>query len=364
MPLSLIPPGTRKNNRFWLVRGRDQHGRLVELSTKTQDKSAAKQFLRDLVKELAKEEVPAPGKAIDFETAARLYAAKQGVDLDQPKLNPPAERADAYRILKLISRLGRRPIGELRHPDLVAAAVALYPRHAPSTRNREAMRPAAAILHYAAESGYCAWLKVELFDEPEPETRAVDHDAAETVIAAAPDLQAGGPKYRLLLWLFCHGTRITQTLGIGWEHVSLVERTFRLYDKKAGKWQYFPIDDEVFEELCRVPEAERRGKLFPWHTKSGVYIWLRPVRKRLRQEFGLDFTPHMARHSVGTWFNAQGEGLKTIMAKLGHRSERSSLRYTAADVRIVRAASAKRPRLTTRPAGGSDEAASQDRKTA
>lgn len=63
------------------------------------------------------------------------------------------------------------------------------------------------------------------------------------------------------------------------------------------------------------------------------------------QSLGLAFTPHMARHSLGTWLNAQGAGLKTIMAALGHADPKSSMRYQTADVEIVRQAGAKVGRL-------------------
>ena len=49
----------------------------------------------------------------------------------------------------------------------------------------------------------------------------------------------------------------------------------------------------------------------------------------------------MARHSLGTWLNASGAGLKTIMAALGHTDPKSSLRYQAADIETVRAATLK-----------------------
>jgi integrase len=65
----------------------------------------------------------------------------------------------------------------------------------------------------------------------------------------------------------------------------------------------------------------------------------------LAQQAGVYFTPHMGRHSVGTWLNEAGAGLKTIMQKLGHSDPKLSLRYQDADVEVVRAASAKMPRL-------------------
>ena len=139
----------------------------------------------------------------------------------------------------------------------------------------------------------------------------------------------------LLLWMFRQGTRITQTLSVTWNDISLQEQTFRLYDKKAEKWQTFPLHADVFQALCEIPEEQRVGRLWPWTQKTGVYRWLRHMVRHL----GIEFTPHMARHSLGTWLNASGAGLKTIMAALGHKDAKSSIRYQAADIEVVRAAS-------------------------
>jgi integrase len=185
-------------------------------------------------------------------------------------------------------------------------------------------------------------LRIKLFPEPEPETRAVSLHTARTVITsvgegARPSRAGSNIEIRrlLLLWMFRQGTRITQTLSVTWNEISLREQTFRLYDKKANKWQTFPLHADVFQALCEIPEEHRIGRLWPWSQKTGVYRWLRPMVRKL----GIEFTPHMARHSLGTWLNASGAGLKTIMAALGHKDAKSSIRYQAADIEVVRAAS-------------------------
>lgn len=325
MPFTLIPPGQRKGNPYWIARGKVS-GRSYEVSCKTRDKAAARAFARDFEQELAARRVPAAGEAIEFAAAAGFYAALRDLDL-------ASSHYDAQRLNRLIAVLGRDPIAGINQARLVEAVNLIGPNWAPATKNRE-LRMAAAVLHYAAENGWRDWLRIRLFREPPPKTRAVSRDAAVAVIAAAPD----GKKQLLLLWLFHHGTRITQTLGLSWDHgIDLGGRSFQFFDKKAQAWQTFPLADEVFEELCRIPEAERTGRLWPWHTRYGVYKWLRP----LMRELGIAFTPHMARHSRGTWLNAEGEGLRTIMEALGHKTAKSSLRYQGADIEIVRAANRK-----------------------
>jgi integrase len=326
MALTLFAPGTRKKRRFWYVRGWHD-GQRYEVSTKTPDKAEAQRFLKNLLREIEADRLPRRNEAVTFGAAARLYAEFHGLDLDDPKYG------EASRIRKLVGELGKKPVAELRQPDLVAAATRLYPRHSAATKNREALRPAAAILHYAAEAGYCGWLRVKLFKEPRAVTRAVSHDIAAALVAAAPE----GAKRLLLVWLFRQGTRISDTLRLRWQDIDLAARTVRVHVHKTDSWLTLPLHDELFEMLAAIPAAERLHRLFPWQQKTGVYKWLRP----LVRELGVAFTPHMARHSLGTWLNEAGAGLRTIMAALGHADATSSIRYQAADVEIVRAAAAK-----------------------
>lgn len=263
-----------------------------------------------------------------FATAASLYAEFRGLDLSLPR-----ER-DAQRIQRLNVVLGKRMISDIRQADLVDAANILCPNLAPQTKNREVMRIAAAVLHYAAQNDYCEWRRIRLFKEPRPRTRAVSMEVASTLIDAAPE----GKRRLLLLWLFHHGTRITQTLSITWETgISLQEQVFRIYDKKGNRWREFPLHPELIEELSAIPVEERRGRLWPWRSKSGVYWWLRPLVRQLK----ISFTPHMARHTLGRRLNESGAALRMIMDALGHDDPKSSIRYQSSDIEMVRVASSK-----------------------
>ena len=336
MALTLFAPGTRKGNRYWLVRGLHD-GRRYEMSTKTADKAAARQFLRELERELAAGRLPKAGDVVSFAAAAELYCAWA---------NPG--KGDRVRIARIEAEIGRRAIADLRQADLVAAANRLFPDHSPATKNRWVIKPAAAILHYAARQGLCGWLRIEKFREARPQTRAVSLDLAGQLVAAAP----AGPRRLVLVWLFRMGTRISDTLQVRWDAIDLQRQTVRLRIGKADNWTELPLHPELVELLAAIPHAERAdnpgGRLFPWTQKSGVYRWLRP----LVREMGVAFTPHMARHSLGTWLNEGGAGLRTIMGALHHRDPQSSIRYQMADVEIIRAATAQLPALPKARANG------------
>jgi len=73
MPLKLIPPGTRKGNKFYLILGM-QAGTQYEVSTRTPDKGLAQRRLVEL-REKILATVPLAGKRITFAQAAELYSA-------------------------------------------------------------------------------------------------------------------------------------------------------------------------------------------------------------------------------------------------------------------------------------------------
>jgi integrase len=331
MPFTLFAPGTRKNNRFWVAIVRVD-GRQVELSTKAATKTAARDFARDTEVALIAERTgrAKAGAQTTFAEAAALYAAFRGFDLSAPKLEHGRRRQEVQSINRLIGELGRLPIGEIQHADLIAAANRLYPGRVAATKNREAIRPAASILHYAADNKLIPWLRIKVFKEPRPKTRAVGTDTAAALVTAAPD----GPRRLLLVWLFRVGTRVSDTVRVTWEAIDLSRQTVRIHIRKTDSWVELPLHPEVFEMLAATPEEKRHGRLFPWTQRTGVYRWLRPLAKKL----DVTFTPHMARHSVGTWLNEQGAGLRTIMAALGHADPKSSIRYQMADVEVIRAA--------------------------
>jgi len=320
--MRLIAPGRRKGNRYWLYRGWHA-GRLYEISTRARDQAGAERVAAAFLARLGQRHPSAP---LSFAEAAALY-----LDWRRPAA------AEVKRLARLVEELGPRPVAGLRQADLVAAANALAGHVRPATRNREVLRPAAAVLHYAADNGHCPWLRVRLFREPAPATQALSRPQAAALIAAA-----GGKRRLLLAWLFGQGTRLGDTLRLEAGQIDLARRTARLYIGKSGRWTEAPLHDDVAALLAADPDLRRgAGRLFPWRARSGVYRWLRPLAARL----GLRFTPHMARHSIGAWLAAEGVGLRAIMDKLGHRDPKSSIRYQSTDLPAQRAANRKLGRL-------------------
>lgn len=323
MSFRLYAPGTRKGNRYWIARI-TVDGRRAEVSTATADQAAAKRWARDFERRLRDDRPPRPGETVSFARAADAYLAYRD----------PRE-AERRRVLRVAALLGKRIVGELRQADLVSVARLLQPRGAPATLNREVMRPAAAVLHYAARNGWCNWLRIELFREPRPKTRAVSIEAATTLIANADD-----DLRLLLIWLFRQGDRISDALRVTWADIDLPAATVRMRIGKTDRWRTAPLHLELIEILGN--RDSKSGRLFRWETKSGVYKPLRALCARV----GIKMTPHMARHSMATWLVAAGVNLRTIMAAGGWQDVKSVVRYAASDVDEVRAAGERLPGLS------------------
>lgn len=299
------PPGSRKGNRYYVVRG-SVAGIEHEITTRTRDKRAAEKLWRDFA-DAARERSKSSPRALEtFEDVADAYLSAAA--------RSKRERGYVERLKR--DAIGALAIAEVRQSDVHAAARRLYPTAKPQTQNRQAVAPAAAILHFAATDGLRDYIRVERFKETEPETRRPQAGAAEILIA-----NTEGAERRLLVFLFFQGWRITETLSLKWEHVRLPERLLRVYVGKAGRWKDVPMTDAVFEALAEDPRD--RGYVFPWRSRSGVYKWLRPLRARL----GVTFTPHMARHDFGGQLREAGATPRDLVDVGTWTSEKSTARY-------------------------------------
>lgn len=305
---SFIPPGKRKNNRFFLVRGRTPDGREFEVSTRCTDETHARRAAAIIYARLC-EERPATIQPVawSFSDACDAYI----------RWRTPAP-ADLDRIERLRTKLGSLPVAQVGQEDLVNVARA-HPRQvAGATLNREYVRPFAAVLHYAREAGARGDIRVRAFPERAPDVRVAQRAHVDLLIANA----ANEDQKLLLQWCWDLGSRISDTLRVMWDEVDLQNSQVRLtVGKKAGQVVVLPLPRSLIARLANVPV--KRGRVFPWSTKSGVYKWLGPLCKSV----GVQFRPHDARRALATEQFDAGADPRMVQELLGHASLKSTLRY-------------------------------------
>lgn len=309
MPLKLYAPGTRKGNIFWLARG-VINGRRYEVSCKTADRAAAQRFAAELEARIwAKGGEPA-NAVVTFAHAARQY---------QEAIRP--DKGDRKFIADLIGHMGHRDLASIAPGDFLIAANILRPGTKPSTKNRCVVTPGAAIMHFAAEQGWCAYLRIRKLREPRPETKALTAEEARRILTAAagksPALHA------LTALLFMHGWRISEAISLRWQDVDLSQcRISKGVLKRGGTRLWKALDPMVRDALANLP-GDHTGRVFPWETRWGAAIALR----KLGAAVGLRFTPHMARHTMATQAVSAGADLKTVMRLGDWVSLKSVIRY-------------------------------------
>jgi integrase len=310
-------PGKRGGNAHFVVRGSIDGEPHEKVAGRSKTKRAAQAWWEDYRAEIHR--ARGRGGSVAFADVADNYCADRDISKADigflAKVCAGRIDVDGHRVT-----FGQIHIASIENMHIGAVARAVYPGRQNATLNRQVFAPVAAVLHYAHDNKLRDYVVVRKLKEAEPETR-LPSDSADTLLLA----NAEGSKRLWLMFVFCQGPRISESLSLRWDKIRLHGREFDLYINKARKWQTMPMQPDFFEALCGVPEVERVGRVFPWETKSGVYRWLRPLAKGL----GVTFTPHMARHQFASDLRRVAGAVDRDITDVGTwTSEKSVKRYT------------------------------------
>lgn len=293
MPYKLLPPGKRGST--WYVRGRDASGKF-EYSTGQKSRGRAAAWADAFVAERARRRVPGQGEVVSFTRAAEAYKAARNLS-----------RTNAVLVDALATHFADiADIRTMTHAHLVDAANALRPAGSDATKNRKVVSPAAAVLHYASEQKWCEYQRIKKFREPRRSSREPASDATLRLLItnaeAPPRTKPNGRKAdhrlahkRLLLaMLYELGLRITDLLRVDWPSIDLPAARVKVRIAKTDEFASLELSAALVAALASLPD--KRGRLFPWATRRGVYAWLGPLTRRL----GVVYTPHLSRHALAT----------------------------------------------------------------
>lgn len=217
----------------------------------------------------------------------------------------------------LLKHFRGRPIGSIKPAEIRGAAITLYPKASPATRNRQAIIPARAVVNHAHDLGWCGAIKVKQFDTPKSRKhKPVDRKWLNAFMAEAdksklPHLSA------IVLFMNQTGARVNEAVNLLGEHVDIHARTAVLAKTKTEEDSVRHLTAELVARVVALglKDGER---VFSYTDTKAVNRRMAAVCKRAGIERR---TTHSAgRHSFGTNAMASGAKVKDAMEAGGWKS--------------------------------------------
>lgn len=305
MPLKLIPPREGKTPYFYI---RGTHlGVSLNCSTGASDRTLARQILKKKEREIERGAV-SDKPAVTFAMAAQAY------------INNGGER----RFLKpLATYLGNVALADLDQAAIDAAALRLYPKATPATRNRQVYTPVSAVFkHVGAETP----LRRPKGSRGNKRVDWLEPEDAERLFRAAIAIDE---EFGIFLVLLCYtGLRLSEALKLEIRNINLASEMAYLPDSKNGEDRAVFLPPIVVAMLARHPQGlDRKGCIFRFRKNGRLYALLKATKRAAGTDL-LWPTFHSFRHTYATWMRRYG-GLDTrgLVGTGAWKDETSAARY-------------------------------------
>lgn len=288
-----MPVQTYRRGSVWHYRG-TVAGRRLRGSTGTTDKALAQRIAAEAEAREWRRHLDGPGADVTFAQCAIAYRQAGKPDRFLDKIE------DHWR---------DTPIRQITAGAIKQSALKLYPTASAATRNRQVIKPTAAIINFAAELEWCSPIKVKRFPEAtKPKVPTTLEWVKAFAAHASPHLGA------LALFMFGTGARITEAISITWGDVDLEERVATIRQDKVQDTRRAHLPTPVVVALANIPSnREPDALVFPYAARDSVYdAWAAAIRRA-----GIKtLSPHSCRHGFATEMLRAGKDVKTV-ARLG-----------------------------------------------
>lgn len=287
MPLKLIPP-TPGRNKVYRVRGTYRKV-YVDETAETTVKAKAEAYRKDWEARIERGEFSREPE-LTFAAAASSYIAAGG---------------QTNFIKPITNYLGlNRIASKITQAVVDAAAVALYPKATPATRNRQVYTPVSAILRHA---GIKLDLRRPKGAQGVPRRSWLRPEQFEALATAA---MAEDGEFGALIVLLCYtGLRLSEALRIECAGVDLNAGEALCDQTKNGDPRTVYLPDRVIAALKNHPRGvDRKDRLFRWSKSAEIYLLAERVYAKAGVDHG-DAPFHILRHTFGAWMTRVGADL-------------------------------------------------------
>nr|WP_278376698.1 tyrosine-type recombinase/integrase [Brucella anthropi] len=204
---------------------------------------------------------------------------------------------EARFLAPIIKHFKGRAIGTIKPAELRSMALAVFPTTAPSTRNRQAIIPARAVINHAHDLGWCGPIKVKMFDVPKSNKhKPVDRKWLDAFLAQA-DKDKLFHLSGIVLFMNQTGARVSEAVNLLGQHVDLGKRIAVLEKTKTDEWSVRHLTSELVTRMAALGLEEGKP-VFSYTDPKAVNRRIAAVCKRA--EIEKRSTHSAGRHSFGT----------------------------------------------------------------
>lgn len=289
-------PGIKpKNiNGVWYAYGTFD-GKRIRKSLGTRDEQAAKELCAHYEARLWKRRTYGEEAVRTFEEAAESYLLQGG---------------EGRYLPKIIKYFKGRPIGSIKPAEVRHMAMHLYPTAQPSTKNRQAIIPARAVINHAHDLGWCGPMRVKQFDVPKSRKhKPVDRQWMEAFIAEAD--RSGLPHLSgLVLFMHTTASRVSEAINLLGHHIDLKSRTVVLEKTKTDEWVTKYLTAECVARIAAL-DPKKDERVFRYTDRQAVNRRIKAVARRAGIE---ERSSHsVGRHSFATNLINAGARVRDVM---------------------------------------------------
>lgn len=153
------------------------------------------------------------------------------------------------------------------------------------------------------------------------------------------------PKYRVLFTtIYATGMRVTEACRIETGHIDASRGVIEVRHGKGRKQRLVPLTKRLDAILRAYWRQERPPAPWMFASNTGYHMSTKTARSALHRAthsagISKHVTPHVLRHSFATHLLDNGTQLRIIQALLGHKSIKTTTRYTQVSTALLAKAS-------------------------
>lgn len=226
---------------------------------------------------------------------------------------------EARYLTPIADYFGETPIDAITPFDIKQMAQTLFPIASGSTRNRQALTPARAVIIHSYERGWCQLMRLTRFKEARPKRKSPASPAWLQIFVRQCDIDGLPHLAALVLFMTMTGARISEAVRLRWSDVDLVGRTAILLRTKTDTNSTRFLPDELCNRLRALAGTMKPdAPVFRYTSRYSVNERVRAVCDRA----GLVYkSPHLCgRHSFATNSIAFGADIGEAMEAGGWKS--------------------------------------------